>query len=290
MTTGKTTVDTGVAQLNCVDIAQGISRTNAVTLVSRLLRQCTKAKHLANTDISVCGFALAPRPSSSASSSSAAPSGSSTAEAGNNNNGSSTLTGGKLAGTIVGSVLGGLLVCTILPFNSAISSQLTKQLLTLLALLLLCLRKRRRQNDANNRDSHSSFAAEQTGDRGVFGSIFPNRNSTQPNAANSSEKGLLKHGGPAAASTPTMGGDTLYSGNKSTDGHVGAMAAAAGAGAGAGGASVISRRSVLGSPAPITDEGPGMRHGGTVLPKVRDENQSGDHWIETGAEVNVLWP
>ena len=64
----------------------------------------------ANTDVSVCGFALAPRPSSS-SSSSTSPSGSASAAAGNNQNGSSKLTGGKLAGTIVGSVLGGLLVC-----------------------------------------------------------------------------------------------------------------------------------------------------------------------------------
>lgn len=69
------------------------------------------AYDIANTDISVCGFALAPRPSSSGSPSSTSSSqGSSTAEPGNNKNGSSTLTGGKLAGTIVGSVLGGLLV------------------------------------------------------------------------------------------------------------------------------------------------------------------------------------
>jgi hypothetical protein len=66
---------------------------------------------VANTDISVCGFALAPRPSSSGSLSSTSSSqGSATAQPGNNENGSSTLSGGKLAGTIVGSVLGGLLV------------------------------------------------------------------------------------------------------------------------------------------------------------------------------------
>lgn len=69
---------------------------------------------IANTDMSVCGFALAPQPTSSGTASdtstSASGSGSATAAPGNNQNGSSTLTGGKLAGTIVGSVLGGLLV------------------------------------------------------------------------------------------------------------------------------------------------------------------------------------
>jgi hypothetical protein len=69
------------------------------------------AHGIANTDISVCGFALAPRPNSSGSPSSTSSSqGSATAQPGNNENGSSTLSGGKLAGTIVGSVLGGLLV------------------------------------------------------------------------------------------------------------------------------------------------------------------------------------
>ena len=121
----------------------------------------------------------------------------------------------------------------------------------------------------------------------MFGSIFPNqRNSAPPNASNSSEKGLLKHGGPAAASTPTMGGDTLYSGS----GHIGsgtglglstaALGAGAGAAAGAGAG--------YGGYAP--GEGPGMRNSGVVLPRVKDENQSGDRWIETGAEVSVLWP
>jgi hypothetical protein len=87
----------------------------------------------------------------------------------------------------------------------------------------------------------------------------------------SSEKGLLKsHGGPAAASTPTMGGDTLYSGHgRSTEGTgLGLTSAAA---LGAGGEA-------------------GMRNSGVVLPRVKDENQSGDRWIETGAEVSVLWP
>jgi hypothetical protein len=106
----------------------------------------------------------------------------------------------------------------------------------------------------------------------MFG-IFPNRNSTHANGnSNSSEKGLLKsHGGPAAASTPTMGGDTLYSGHgRSTEGTGLGLSSAAALGAGAGEA--------------------GMRNSGVVLPRVKDENQSGDRWIETGAEVSVLWP
>ena len=141
------------------------------------------------------------------------------------------------------------------------------QLLGLLIALLLCLRRRKRRN---NRDSASSFAAgERDHDRGMFG-IFPNRNSTHANG--SSEKGLLKsHGGPAAASTPTMGGDTLYSGHgRSTEGTGLGLTSAAALGAGAGDA--------------------GMRNSGVVLPRVKDENQSGDRWIETGAEVSVLWP
>lgn len=109
----------------------------------------------------------------------------------------------------------------------------------------------------------------------MFASIFPN--STRPNNSNSSEKGLLgnHHGAAAAASTPTMGGDTLYSGNKgSTDAGFGG----AGAGLGAAAAGAFGAG------------GPGMRNSGVVLPRVKDENQSGDRWIETGAEVHVLWP
>jgi hypothetical protein len=79
-----------------------------------------------------------------------------------------------------------------------------------------------------------------------------------------------------------MGGDTLYAGS----GHIGSgtglglSTAALGAGAGAGAG--------FGGYAP--GEGPGMRNSGVVLPRVKDENQSGDRWIETGAEVSVLWP
>jgi hypothetical protein len=82
---------------------------------------------------------------------------------------------------------------------------------------------------------------------------------------------LKSHGGPAAASTPTMGGDTLYSGHgaRSTEGTGLGLAPAAMIGSGGG---------------------DGMRNSGVVLPRVKDENQSGDRWIETGAEVSVLWP
>ena len=107
----------------------------------------------------------------------------------------------------------------------------------------------------------------------MFASIFPNRNSAQPNPSASSEKGLLgSHGGAAAASTPTMGGDTLYSGH----GNKASMEGGSGLGLGAGAAAFAG--------------GPGMRNSGVVLPRVKDENQSGDRWIETGSEVTVLWP
>ena len=35
---------------------------------------------------------------------------------------------------------------------------------------------------------------------------------------------------------------------------------------------------------------PGERSSGVVLPRVRDENQNEEKWIETGADVTVLWP
>jgi hypothetical protein len=35
---------------------------------------------------------------------------------------------------------------------------------------------------------------------------------------------------------------------------------------------------------------PGERSSGIVLPRVKDENQNGNRWIETGADVTVLWP
>lgn len=78
-----------------------------------------------------------------------------------------------------------------------------------------------------------------------------------------------------------MGGDTLYSGmGRSTDAGFG-LGSGSGAGAGTG-LGIGAGAAALG--------GPGMRNSGIVLPRVRDENQSGDRWIETGAEVHVLWP
>jgi hypothetical protein len=114
---GRTTAVLEVVPFNYVLIARGMNLMSVVTLVSPvpiIHMNCDGVElMIANTDVSVCGFALAPRPSSS-SSSSTSPSASASASAGNNQNGSSTLTGGKLAGVIVGSVLGGLLVCPFL--------------------------------------------------------------------------------------------------------------------------------------------------------------------------------
>ena len=55
--------------------------------------------------------------------------------------------------------------------------------------------------------------------------------------------------------------------------------AAAGAGAGAGAAGLAASKMA----------GGGGR-GGNVLPRVRDENQDGERFIEQGGEVTVLWP
>lgn len=76
-----------------------------------------------------------------------------------------------------------------------------------------------------------------------------------------------------------MGGDTLYS----TGGGAGSTGAGSASGYGLG----------LGAAATafVGDmNGPGMRNSGIVLPRVRDENQNGEAWIETGSEVTVLWP
>jgi len=118
---GRTIVVLEVVPFNYVLIVRAINRMNVVIPVSPSylsieLEIVEMELMIANTDVSVCGFALAPRPSSS-SSSSTSPSGSASAAAGNNQNGSSTLTGGKLAGVIVGSVLGGLLVCPFVLFS-----------------------------------------------------------------------------------------------------------------------------------------------------------------------------
>lgn len=80
-------------------------------------------------------------------------------------------------------------------------------------------------------------------------------------------------------SSPTMGGDTLYSGHKGSSAESGAMLTGAAVGAGAAAAGVRGTSNV-----------PGDRTSGVVLPRVRDENQGGERWIETGAEVTVLWP
>ena len=85
-----------------------------------------------------------------------------------------------------------------------------------------------------------------------------------------------------------MGGDTLYSGmGRSTDAGFGAGPSTA-ALSGAGGAGAATGLGIGAGAAAMG--GPGMRNSGIVLPRVRDENQSGDRWIETGAEVHVLWP
>lgn len=101
----------------------------------------------------------------------------------------------------------------------------------------------------------------------------------------SSEKGLLGSTGGLAlgqsginASSPTMGGDTLYSG-RPTSSVDGQMPNQGFSGVGLGGAVMAG----VGSR-------PGERSSGIVLPRVKDENQNGNRWIETGADVTVLWP
>lgn len=72
-----------------------------------------------------------------------------------------------------------------------------------------------------------------------------------------------------------MGGGTLYAGSghaKSAEsGFIGAGMAATGAAAAMAGTA-------------------GGERAGNVLPRVRDENQNAAKFIETGAEVTVLWP
>jgi hypothetical protein len=99
-----------------------------------------------------------------------------------------------------------------------------------------------------------------------------------------------------------MGGDTVYSGhnksalssgllggagNRASAGTIPGMLSAlslGGAGAGLGAAAGAGAAGAALS-------GPGVRTSGIVLPRVRDENQTAsDKWIETGAEVSVLWP
>ena len=75
-----------------------------------------------------------------------------------------------------------------------------------------------------------------------------------------------------AHSSPTIGDSTSAMGKHD-------MIPEAAAGAAAGGLAVG------GMP------GPSERNSGNIvaLPRVRDENQEGEVYIETGAEVNVLW-
>jgi hypothetical protein len=84
-----------------------------------------------------------------------------------------------------------------------------------------------------------------------------------------------------------MGGDTLYSGSGSGNGS-GRNSDGAGMGGAIGGILAGAGAAHMGG----SGGGgmPGERTSGVVLPRVRDENQSGDRWIETGAEVTVLWP
>jgi len=113
-----------------------------------------------------------------------------------------------------------------------------------------------------------------------------NKLSQQPN---NSEKGLIGAGGSpngtnGSGSSPTMGGDTLYgSANGAKSAESGLMGGFAGAGAGMGmGAAAAGAAGGAGGGVP--------ERAGVVLPRVRDENQNGEKYIETGAEVRVLWP
>lgn len=201
---------------------------------------------LGSIDMSVCGFFLPLRPTGSATSPrpSATSAGSLQNESGpsSSNNGGAGLSGGQIAGIVVGSVLGGFFM------------------VGKLVLLFWWCRRRQKRKDA--------------------------KLSQQPN---NSEKGLIGTGGSqngtnGSGSSPTMGGDTLYAGSahaKSAEsGLIGGGLAGVGAGTALGRA--------LGG-----DEGAsgGMpERAGVVLPRVRDENQNGEKYIETGAEVRVLWP
>lgn len=74
-----------------------------------------------------------------------------------------------------------------------------------------------------------------------------------------------------------MGGDTLYAGShaaKSAESGMSPHLGAAGMVGGAAGAAAMG----------------GGERSGVVLPRVRDENSNAGRFIETGAEVSVLWP
>lgn len=240
----------------------------------------------ASTDVSVCGYALPARPSSSSSgtlsvnpsvtaSGSLSANPSATAAEGNSGTGNGTpLNNGQLAGTIVGSILGGLLVSSFsrsFLLSCACRLLTSSKLIALLLLLLLSLRRRRDRSHAGE-DPNSPPRP--------LSSLFSMRGNSP---AHASEKGLIGANGPAGVSSPTMhsgtgmsgkGGGMTSTGTLGTTGPGGLGAAAAAFGAaGAGGAALAS-----------------SGRGGNVLPRVRDENQDGDRFIEQGSEVSVLWP
>ncbi|GFZ51123.1 hypothetical protein JCM24511_08881 [Saitozyma sp. JCM 24511] len=288
------------------------------------------------TDATICGFTLSPKANATTSSSSALPSstssiapsstasGSLQGNSGSSSNSFLSLSGGQIAGIVVGCVLGGLLLGA------------------LLALLVWCCCFRKRRKDRTQvRDSMSSFAPSAAVGAGAGAGAGGLWKSGRNGHNNSSEKGLLGSHGPAGLSSPSMGGGTMYSGgmnrsrespypgamNKSMDsavlsattplspsgamfgstpgsgsggaGAAGAAGAAgggagggsgAGAGAAAGAAGAAAGLGLTGATAGGFAGGTGNRHSGVVLPRVRDENQTAERWIETGSEVSVLWP
>lgn len=291
------------------------------------------ADRTAITDATICGFTLSPKANATTSSSSALPSstssiapsstasGSLQGNSGSSSNSFLSLSGGQIAGIVVGCVLGGLLLSA------------------LLALLVWCCCFRKRRKDRTQvRDSMSSFAPSAAVGAGAGAGAGGLWKSGRNGHNNSSEKGLLGSHGPAGLSSPSMGGGTMYSGgmnrsrespypgamNKSMDsavlsattplspsgamfgstpgsgsGGAGAAGAAgggagggsgAGAGAAAGAAGAAAGLGLTGATAGGFAGGTGNRHSGVVLPRVRDENQTAERWIETGSEVSVLWP
>jgi hypothetical protein len=97
----------------------------------------------------------------------------------------------------------------------------------------------------------------------------------------------LSPSGGMFGSTPGSG-----SGSGGAPGAAGGGGAGGGAGAGAaaGAAGAAAGLGLTGATAGGFAGGTGNRHSGVVLPRVRDENQSAERWIETGSEVSVLWP
>ncbi|RXK37045.1 hypothetical protein M231_05704 [Tremella mesenterica] len=230
-----------------------------------------------NTDISVCGFSLVP------SSSSASPSAATTVQ----NMKKHGLTGGQKAGIIVGSIFT-FIFLLISYYIMSVWIRLRKERRSQLEEAENKLR-RERSGLESGLEGFSPRSGNMDGER-KLGSPFRESprvvrvfNESKEEKERSGRREIKNADGVVSLKEKENGEQLkedhnvdVVKGNerKAKEGFVGGM---------------VGQESRVVGATYAEELGKGLRKG-VVLPRVKDENQMGEKWIETGSEVCVIWP